>query len=53
MNNGESKIIILLNKSSDSKFVTRMCNIVNDQSNANYSEGKEIIYIVHHLLSVS
>ena len=34
------KILNLLNESSDSKFVTRNCNIFNDQSNANYSIGK-------------
>ena len=28
----------LLNESSDSKFVTRNWNIVNDQFSANYSE---------------
>ena len=33
----------LLNKASDTKFVTRKWNIVNDQSNANYSVGNEII----------
>ena len=30
------KILNLLNESSNSKFVRRKCNIVNDQSNANY-----------------
>ena len=34
----------LLNKASDSKFVTRKWNIVNDQSNANYTVGNEIVY---------
>ena len=33
-----------MNKASDSKSVTRKCNIVNDQSNANYDVGNEIIY---------
>ena len=34
----------LLNEANDSKFVTRKWNIVNDQSNANYDVGNEIIY---------
>ena len=38
------KILNLLNETSDSKLVTRKCNIVNDQSNANYDAGHEIIY---------
>ena len=38
------KILNLLNEASDSKFVTRKCNIVNDQSNANYGVGNEVIY---------
>ena len=38
------KILILFNESSDSKFVTRNRNIANDQSNANYIAGNEIIY---------
>ena len=33
-----------MNEASDSKFVTRKWNIVNDQSNANYDVGNEIIY---------
>ena len=37
------KILNLLNESSYSKFVTRNWNIVNDQSNANYGAGNEII----------
>ena len=37
------KISNLLNEVSDSKFVTRNWNIVNDQSNANYGVGNEII----------
>ena len=37
------KIINLLNKASDSKFVARKWNIVNDQSNTNYDVGNEII----------
>ena len=38
------KISNLLNEAIDSKFVTRKWNIFNDQSNANYEVGKEIIY---------
>ena len=38
------KILNLLNESNDSKFVTRKWNIVNDNSNANYSVGNEITY---------
>ena len=30
------KILNLLNEAGDFKFVTRKCNIVNDQSNVNY-----------------
>ena len=37
------KILNLLNETSDSKFVTRKWNIVNDQSNANDDVGNEII----------
>ena len=33
-----------MNEASDSKFVTRKWNTVNDQSNANYDAGNEIIY---------
>ena len=40
-----------MNGASDSKFVTRNWNIVNDQSNANYSEGNEIIYSTEVLKS--
>ena len=35
-------ILNLLNEASDSKFVTRKSNIVNDQSNANYDVENEI-----------
>ena len=38
------KILNLLNKANDSKFVPRKWNIVNDQSNANYDAGNESIY---------
>ena len=37
------KILHLLNERNNSKFVTRKWNIVNDQSNANYHVGNEII----------
>ena len=36
------KILNLLNEKSDSKFMTRKCNIVKDQSNPNYDAGNEI-----------
>ena len=39
----------LLNEASDSKFVTRHWNIVNDQLNANYSAGKKIIYSTEYI----
>ena len=35
----KQKKLNLLNKSSDSKFVKKELNIVNDQSNANYDVG--------------
>ena len=38
------KILNLWNETSDSKFVTRKWNIVNDQSSANYDVGNKIIY---------
>ena len=38
------KTLNLLNEASDSKFTARKWNIVNDQSNANYDIGNEIIY---------
>ena len=38
------KILNLLSEDSDSKFVTRKRNIVNDPLNANYCVGNEIIY---------
>ena len=37
------KILELLNEANDSKFVTRKWNIINDQLNANYDVGNEII----------
>ena len=38
------KILNLLNEASNSRFVRRRQNIFNDQSNASYSVGNEIIY---------
>ena len=46
------KVLNILNEASDSKFVTRNWNIVNDQSNANYSVGNEIIYSTEVLKSI-
>ena len=43
------KLLNLLNEASDSKFVTRKWNIVNDQSNGNYDVGNEIIYNIEVL----
>ena len=40
-----------MNQPKDSKFVTRKCNIVNDQSNANYDVRNEIIYSTEVLKS--
>ena len=37
------KMLNLLNEASNYKFVTRKWKIVNDQSNANYDVGNEII----------
>ena len=45
------EILSLLNEPNDSKFVTRKCNIVKDQSNANYDVGNEIIYTTEVLKS--
>ena len=38
------KILNLLNEAGDSKFVTRKWNIVNDQSNTDYSAANKITY---------
>ena len=38
------KNLNLLNEASDSKFVTRKWNIVNDNAKANYGVGNEITY---------
>ena len=45
------KILDLVNEASYSKLVTRKWNIVNDQSNANYDVGHEIIYSTEVLKS--
>ena len=37
------KILNLLNEASDSRFMSRKWNIVNDQSSANYDIENEII----------
>ena len=37
------EIFSLLNKTSNFKFVIRKSNIVNDQSNANYSARNDIM----------
>ena len=41
---GQQKILNLLNKANDSKFVTRKWNIVSDSSNSNYDATNEINY---------
>ena len=41
----------LLNEASDSIFVTRKWNIINDQSNTNFDVGNEIIYNINVLKS--
>ena len=46
------KILNLLSEASDSNFVTRKWNIVNDQSNSNYDVRKEIIYNTEVLKSI-
>ena len=38
------KILNLLIEAKDFKFVTRTWNIVNDQSNADYDVGNEVVY---------
>ena len=39
------KILNLLNQTSNSEFVTKKRNIVNDQSNANYNVGMKFSLI--------
>ena len=46
------KILNLLSEASDSNFVTRKWNIVNDQSNSNYDVKKEIINNTEVLKSI-
>ena len=41
----------LFNEANDSKFVIRKWNIVNNQLNANYNVGNEIIYSTEVLKS--
>ena len=45
------KLLNSLNEESNSKFVTRKWNIVNDQSNVNYDVGNEIVYNTEVLIS--
>ena len=40
----QKKKLNLLNKSTDSKFVKKELNILNDQSNANYDVGNLITH---------
>ena len=46
------KILNLLIETNDSKFLTRNRNIINDQSNANYGTGNDIIYNTEVLKSI-
>ena len=46
------KILNLLNKKIDSRFEKRNWNVFNDQSNANYIVGNEIIYNTKVLKSI-
>ena len=41
---GHQKILHLLNKANDSKFLTRKWDIVTDNSNLTYGVGNDIIY---------
>ena len=45
------KILNLLNKVGDSKFVTRKWIIVNDQLRTSYSAGNKVIYSTEVLKS--
>ena len=36
------KTLNILNEASDTKFVTRKWNIVNDKSNVNYDVGNDV-----------
>ena len=40
----QQKILNSLNEANNSKFITRKCNIANDNSKANYGVGNEITY---------
>ena len=42
----------LMNESNDSKLVTKKWNNVDDQSNANYNVGNEVIYNTEVLKSI-
>ena len=44
INKRTAKILNLLNEANNSKFVARIWNIVNDNSEVNYGVGNEIIY---------
>ena len=46
------KILNSLNGASDSKFLTRKWDIVNDHSNANYDAGNKIIKRFQNLIFV-
>ena len=45
------KTLNLVNQASNSKFVTRKWNTVNDHSNQNYDVANEIIYNIEVLKS--
>ena len=40
------KILNLLNEANESEFVTRLWNIVNDQSNANYNVWNDKVILL-------
>ena len=44
MQQQQQQIQNLLNEASDSKFVIKKWNVVNDQSKGNHGAGNEIIY---------
>ena len=46
------KVLNLLIETNDSKFLTKKWNIINDQSNANYDTGNDIIYNTEVLKSI-
>ena len=45
------KILHLLNKASDSKFLTRKWDIATDNSNLTYGVGNDVIYNTEILIS--